>query len=118
MTSWILTLITQSKLNKALKAQAPNIRNHLKFGFSSLNNDQALESPFGIFKVLFSFGNKSKVRSFLNQFYDIESVDNYNNQHIKNLSNQLTTQFSRSIQLWAIAMVIVPLGLLTLIVFP
>lgn len=115
MVSLILTLITQTKLKKTLKAQAPNVRNNLKFGFSSLNDNTALDSPFGIFKVLLSFGNKVKVRSFLNQFFDIDSVDNLDNQQIKDLSNKLINLFSKSIRLWAIAIFLVLIGALTLI---
>jgi hypothetical protein len=121
LISWVLFIVntvvmfrTQIKLKKALKTQAPEIRNNLKLGFNSSNIDIATFSPFSFFKVILSFGNKDKTSSFVNQFIDLEAINKSNNQELIKLSNKLTKLLSNSVRLWFLGMVCVPIGILTL----
>jgi len=82
-----------------------------------INNDIEINSPFEFFKVLFSFGNKDKTRSFINQFVDLEAIDKSNKQELTKLSNKLIKLLSNSARLWVLMMVCVPIGILTLKLF-
>ena len=113
IVNWVLTMITQKKLKKALNNYTPEIRNNLKFGFSGLNNDLALESPFGIFKIIFSFGNKVKTSAFLNQFVDIDAINRSENQKIIDFKNKLVKQLSNGAKFWVIMILSVLIGVIT-----
>ena len=124
LVCWLLFIVctalmfrSQIKLKKTLKAQAPEIRNNLTLGFRGINNDIEINSPFEFFKVLFSFGNKDKTRSFINQFVDLEAIDKSNKQELTKLSNKLIKLLSNSARLWVLGMVCVPIGILTLKLF-